>query len=186
MLASNIKKGMLFSLDDRLYKVLDFQLSKKGRGASIMKTKLKDVENGHIIEKKFNPDTNLNRVNLTRRQMQYLYKDNDLYYFMDTETFEQIPIMKEIVSDTLNYIKEQDEVNIVYWENKIIDIEPPLFVELEVTKCDPGIQGDSSRAGDKDAVLETGLDVRVPLFVNKGDIVKIDTRDGSYVERVKN
>jgi elongation factor P len=184
MQAGDIKKGKTFELEGAVYTVVDFQQVKQARSASFIRTKIKNVETGNVMEKKFNPTDKLTEAIIERRDMQYLYSDDNFYYFMDVETFEQNPVEYETVKEALKYIIEENVVEIHSYKGKIIAVETPMFVELNITKCDPWLQGDSSRAGNKPATVETGLELRVPIFVANGDRIKIDTRTGEYVERV--
>lgn len=184
MQAGDIRKGTKFEMEGAIYNVVDFQQVKQARSASFIRTKIKNIETGNVIEKKFNPTDKLNDIKIEQVEMQYLYSDGELYYFMNTETFEQKPVDYETVKEVLKFIIEEMIVTIHLYKDRVIDIEPPLFVELDITHSEPGIQGDSTRAGTKPAVLQTGLEIRVPLFVNQGDKIKVDTRTGEYVERV--
>lgn len=184
MQAGDIRKGTKFELEGAIYKVVDFQQVKQARSASFIRTKIKNIETGAVKEHKFNPTDKVDAIEIEQVEMQYLYTDGELYYFMNMETFEQIPVNLSSVEDALNFIKEEDIVTMQFYKNRIIGVEPALFVELKITKSDPGLQGDSSRAGTKPATLETGLEIKVPLFVNEGDTVKIDTRTSEYVERI--
>ena len=183
-LAGNLRNGVTFELDNAVYKVIEFQHVKPGKGAAFVRTKLRNVMNGSVLEKTFNPSEKFQGAEIEKQTMQYLYNDGELYYFMNTETFEQIPLTKEHLEDTLNYIKENMEVSILLYKGKIFAVEPPLFVELEVTYTEPGFSGNTSSSTTKPATVETGYTLGVPLFINMGDIIKIDTRTGEYMERV--
>ena len=184
MLAGDIKRGTTFEMEGAIYTVVEFQQVKQARSAKFIRTKIKIVETGNILEKKFNPTDKLDEAKIDKTEMQYLYSDGELYYFMNLETYEQFPVDLATAEEALKYIKEEGIVTVYSFRDKIIQIEPPMFVELEITECEPGLQGDSSRAGTKPAKLETGLDIRVPLFVNNGEKIRVDTRTGEYVERV--
>lgn len=179
---SELRKGIIIELDDKLYQVIDYQHVKMKRTA-LARVKLRDINAGHTIERSFQSDEKLVRARLESRPMQYLYNDGDLYYFMDEETFEQIGINREKLGDTLNYLKEGTSVEVSSYKGDVVDVELPVAVELEVTETEPGFKGDTATAGSKLAKLETGLAIQVPLFINKGDIIKIDTRTGEYLER---
>jgi len=179
---SELRKGIIIELDDKLYQVIDYQHVKMKRTA-LARVKLRDINAGHTIERSFQSDEKLVRARLESRPMQYLYDDGDLYYFMDEETFEQIGINREKLGDALNYLKEGTSVQVSSYKGDVVDVELPVAVELEVTETEPGFKGDTATAGSKLAKLETGLAIQVPLFINKGDIIKIDTRTGEYLER---
>lgn len=180
---SELRKGIIIELDGRLYQVTDYRHVKMKRTA-LAKVKLRDIEAGHTIEQSFQSDQKFTRVRLDFQDMQYLYNDEDLYYFMDTETYEQMPVDTAMLGDAVNYLKEGMVIQISSYKDKVVGVEMPLSVELEVTDTGPGFKGDTATGGNKPAVMETGITVQVPLFINTGDIIKVDTRDGSYVERV--
>ena len=180
---SELRKGVIIELDGTLYQVLEYQHIKMKRTA-LAKVKLRDIEGGHTIEQSFQSDAKFPRVRLEFKSMQYLYNDGDLYYFMDEETFEQTPLNADQLGEAPKYMKEGMSLQVSTYKDKIIGIEMPPNVELEVTDTGPGFKGDTATAGNKPAVLETGTTIQVPLFINNGDIIKVDTRDGSYIERV--
>jgi elongation factor P len=163
---------------------MSYQHIKIGRGSAVVKMKLRDIVGGHTIERTFQASEKFNRARLESRIMQYLYNDGDAYYFMDEKTFEQIPISSEQLGDALDYLKENDSVEVSSYKGKIIGVELPITVELEVTETGPGFKGDTATAGNKPAKLETGITIQVPLFINNGDVIKVDTRTGQYLERV--
>jgi len=177
-----LRKGIIIELDDKLYQVIDYQHVKMKRTA-LAKVKLRDLSAGHTTERSFQSNDKLVRARLDSRSMQYLYNDNDLYYFMDEKTFEQISVTGGQLGDSLNYLKESMSVEVSSYKGEVVDIELPVAVELEVTETEPGFKGDTATAGNKPAKLETGLTVQVPLFINQGDVVKVDTRTGEYLER---
>ena len=179
---SELRKGIIIELDGKLYQVVDYQHIKMKRTA-LAKVKLRDINAGHTIERSFQTNEKLVRARLESRSMQYLYNDSNLYYFMDEESFEQIGINASQLGDTLNYLKEGVSVEVSSYKGEVVDIELPITVELEVTEAEPGFKGDTATAGSKLAKLETGVTLQVPLFVNKGDVLKIDTRTGVYLER---
>ena len=181
--AGEIRKGVAIELDGQLYSILDFQHIKMGRGSAQVRLRLRDIRGGHTIERTFQAGDKLKRVRLEQRAAQYLYQDGNLHYFMDTETFEQAPLSTEQLGDALNYLKEEMTLMISRHGDEAVGIELPITVDLMVTETGPSFKGDTSSAGTKPAVLETGITVQVPFFVNNGDVVRIDTRDGSYVER---
>jgi len=181
--ATELRKGIMIELEDKLYQVVDYQHVKMKRTA-LARVKLRDIRGGHTVERTFPSDEKFPRVRLELRGMQYLYHDGDLYYFMDEENFEQMPIDASQLSDTINYLKEGMSLQISSYKDELIGVELPITVELQVTDTGPDFRGDTATAGTKPAILETGVTIQVPLFVNNGDIVKVDTRDGSYLERV--
>jgi elongation factor P len=180
---ADLKKGMTIELDGQLYTVLDYQHIKMGRGSAQNRLRLRDVRAGHTIERTFQAGERFNRVRLEQKSAQYLYQDGGLYYFMDNETFEQAPLTGEQLGDALNYLKENMSVMISSHGDEAVSVELPITVELEVTETGPSYKGDTSSAGTKPAVLETGITIQVPFFINTGDVVRVDTRDGSYSER---
>jgi elongation factor P len=180
--ATELRRGVIIELDDKLYQVVDYQHVKMKRTA-LAKVKLRDINAGHTIERSFQSDERLVRARLDSRQMQYLYNDGDLYYFMDEENFEQIPLNSSQLGEALSYLKEGNSVEVSSYKGEIVGIALPITVELEVTETEPGFKGDTATAGTKPARLETGLTIQVPLFINEGDIVKVDTRTGTYLER---
>lgn len=179
---SELRKGIIIELDGTLYQVVGYQHVKMKRTA-LARVKLRDINAGHTIERSFQSDDRLVRARLDTHPMQYLYNDGDVYYFMDTESFEQIEINSDRLGDALNYLKEGFIVEVSRYKGKVVDIELPVAVELEVTNTEPGFKGDTATAGSKSATLETGLNIHVPLFINEGDIIKVDTRTGEYLER---
>jgi len=179
---SELRKGVIIELEDKLYQVIDYQHIKMKRTA-LAKVKLRDIGAGHTIERSFQSGEKLVRARLDSRPMQYLYNDGELYYFMDEESFEQIALTTEQMSDALNYLKEGASVEVSSYKGEVLGIELPITVELEVTETEPGFKGDTATGGNKPAKLETGLTIQVPLFINEGDIIKVDTRTGDYLER---
>lgn len=184
ILAGDFRNGVTFEMDGNVYKVVEFQHVKPGKGAAFVRTKLKNVITGSNLEKTFNPSEKVEEAQITIQEMQYLYNDGELYYFMDKENFEQIPLNKADCQDALKYIVEMMDVTINSCNGRVISVTPPLFVELNIVECEPAVQGDTSKSAMKPAKLETGLEIKVPLFVNQGDRVRIDTRTGEYMERV--
>jgi len=179
---SELRKGIIIELDGTLYQVVDYQHVKMKRTA-LARVKLRDIVAGHSIERSFQSDDKLVRARLDTRPMQYLYNDGDLYYFMDVESFEQISLDRNRLGDALNYLKEGFTVDVSSYKGKVVDIELPVAVELEVTHTEPGFKGDTATGGSKPATLETGFTIQVPLFISEGDIIKVDTRSGEYLER---
>jgi elongation factor P len=180
--ATELRKGVIIEFEGKLYQVVEYQHVKMKRTA-LAKVKLRDINAGHTIERSFQSDDRLVRARLDSRQMQYLYNDGELYYFMDQENYEQTPFTRHQLGDALDYLKEGNSVAVSSYKGKVIGIELPITVELEVTDTEPGFKGDTATAGNKPARLETGLSIQVPLFINIGDIIKVDTRTGTYLER---
>ncbi len=186
MISSNdFKRGTVIKLDGQLYSVIEYQHVKPARGGAFVRTKLKSLTKGSTVEKTFRGGEKVEDVRIETKAMQYLYDEGDSVVFMDTESYEQESIEKRYVDDILNYIKEGDVVNIAVYENRPISIEPPTFVVLKVTYAEPGVKGDTATNVTKPVTVETGAQIHVPIFVNEGDKIKIDTRTGDYVERVK-
>ncbi len=183
IMAGDIRNGMTLEIDGQVMQVIEFQHVKPGKGAAFVRTKLKNVINGGIVEKSFRPTEKFQPARIDRVNMQYLYDDGVLYNFMDTETYEQVGLSREIVGDALKFVKENEEVKICSYNGNVFSVEPPLFVELEVTDTEPGFKGDTATGAIKPATVETGATINVPLFVNIGDKVKIDTRTGEYLSR---
>ncbi len=180
--ATELRKGVIIELDDKLYQVVDYQHVKMKRTA-LAKVKLRDINAGHTIERSFQSGEKLVRARLDERQMKYLYNDGNLYYFMDQESFEQMPLTPAQLGDALDYLKEGNSVEVLSYKDEVVSVAMPITVELKVTETDPGFKGDTATAGTKPAKLETGLSIQVPLFINEGDVVKVDTRTGTYLER---
>ena len=185
IVAGDFKNGVTFELDNNIFQIVEFQHVKPGKGAAFVRTKLKNIVTGATVERTFNPTDKMPKAHIERKDMQYLYNDGDLYYFMDVQSYEQIPINKESIGNTLALVKENEVVRILSHKGNVFGIEPPTFVELEVTETDPGFKGDTATGATKPATVETGYVVKVPLFVNTGDIIRIDTRTNEYMERVK-
>ena len=183
--AGDFRKGVTFEMDGNVYSVVDFLHVKPGKGSPFVRAKIKNVMTGQVKEDTFNPSDKFQVAVIEKKEMTYLYNDGDLYYFMDVESYEQIPLNKSSVEDALNFIVENMNVTMYIYQGNPFIVMPPTFVELEVADCEPGVQGDTSKAGNKPAKLETGYVIQVPLFVNIGDKIRVDTRDGSYMERVK-
>ncbi len=184
MLSSKeLRKGTVIELKGKLYQVVDYKHIKMKRTA-LVRLKLRDIVGGHTIEQTFQSDEKFVRARLDYRTMQYLYNDGDLYYFMDKENFEQLPLNGSQLGDAVNYIKEGMSLELSSYKDEVIGIELPITVELKVSDTEPGFKGNTATAGTKPAKLETGINIQVPLFVNKGDIIKVDTRTGNYLERV--
>ena len=182
--AGDFRKGITFEMDGDVYQIIDFQHVKPGKGAAFVRTKIKSIMTGAIKEVTFNPNDRYPRAHIETKEMQYLYNDGQLYYFMDTETYEQLPVNREEVEDAIPYIKENDNVSLKFYRGKVFQVEAPNFVELVVTHTEPGVKGDTATGATKPATLETGTTINVPLFINIGDKIKIDTRTDEYLSRV--
>jgi len=180
-----LKKGATIELDGKLFSVMDYSHIKTGRGSAQVRIKFRDVRSGAIIEQTFQAGTKFSRARVERREMQYLYSDDQFYYFMNTETFEQIPVGAEKVGDANKYLKENDTCEVVLYGDEVIGVEMPISVELTVTQTDPGFKGDTATGGTKPATMETGLVVQVPLFIEEGTKIRVNTDSGSYIERVQ-
>jgi len=182
--ASELKKGVTFEMDNSVFRVVEYRHVKPGKGPAFVKVKIKNIMSGAIFEKTFNPDERFQGAEIVKDQMKYLYTDGEFYYFMNTETFDQIQLTEDLLEDALKYIKEDMEVTTLTYNGKVFAVEPPLFVELEVTYTEPGFAGNTSSSTTKPATVETGTQINVPLFVEIGDRIRIDTRTGEYMERV--
>lgn len=183
--AGDFRKGTTFELDGQVFTVVEFMHVKPGKGAAFVRTKMKNVITGGVVERTFNPTEKVQEAVIERKEMQYLYNDGSLYYFMDMDTYDQIPLNKEKVEDAIQYLKENMFATIKFFKGEAFSVEPPNFVELLITHCEPGVKGDTATNATKPATLETGFEIMVPLFVNEGDVIRIDTRTGEYMERVK-
>ncbi len=181
--AGDFRKGMTFEINGEPVVVIDFQHVKPGKGAAFVRTKYKSLLTGATREQAFNPSEKFPRAHIETKEMQYLYNDGNLYYFMDNETYDQIPLQYELVQDAIKYVKETENVTLKFYKNQCFMAEAPNFVVLEVTETEPGIKGDTASNVTKKAVVETGATVNVPLFVNEGDKIKIDTRSDEYLSR---
>lgn len=181
--AGDFKKGITVELDGGVWNIVDFQHVKPGKGAAFVRTTIKNIMTGAVIERTFNPTDKMPRAIVETKEMQYLYNDGDLYYFMDPETFEQLPLNHSHVEEAIKFVKENTNVNIRFFKGEAFSVEAPNFVELEVTQTEPGFKGDTASNTYKPATLETGFELKVPLFINIGDMIKVDTRTGEYLSR---
>lgn len=181
--AGDFRNGVTFELDGNVVQVIEFQHVKPGKGAAFVRTKYKNVITGAVVERSFNPTDKYPTAFIERKDMQYLYEDGDLYYFMDTETYEQLPIDRSKLGDAFRFVKENMEVKVLSYKGNVFGVEPPNFVELVVTETDPGFKGDTATNATKPATLETGAEIKVPLFIDQGETIRIDTRTGEYMER---
>lgn len=182
--AGDFKNGITLEVEGKVCQVVEFQHVKPGKGAAFVRTKLKDVINGGVVERSFRPTEKFPAARIERQDMQYLYSDGDLFYFMDTESYDQIAVNRETVGDALKFVKENEMVKICSYNGSVFSVEAPLFVELEITETEPGFAGNTAQGASKPATVETGAQISVPLFVNQGDRVQIDTRSGEYLKRV--
>lgn len=181
--AGDFRNGITFELDNSVYQIVEFQHVKPGKGAAFVRTKLKNIITGSVIEKTFRPTEKMPKAHIERKDMQYSYQDGDLFYFMDEETYDQLPLNLEQLGDALKFVKEGMSVKVLSYKGNVFGVEPPNFVELEITDTEPGVKGDTATGATKPAKVETGAQIMVPLFINQGDMVRVDTRTGEYMER---
>ena len=181
--AGDFRNGITFEMEGGVYQIIEFQHVKPGKGAAFVRTKIKNVISGAVVERTFSPTDKLENAYIDRKDMQYSYTDGDLYYFMDLETFEQLPLNADQLPDSFKFVKEEMICKIISYKGNVFDVEPPTFVELAVTQTDPGFAGNTATNTLKPATLETGAVIKVPLFINEGDVLKIDTRTGEYLSR---
>ena len=182
--AGDFRNGVTLEIEGNIYQILEFQHVKPGKGAAFVRTKLKNIISGGIVEKTFRPTEKFPKAHIERKDMQYLYSDGELYHFMDVETYDQIALNEDTIGDALKFVKENEMVKICSHNGNVFAVEPPLFVELQITDTEPGFKGDTAQGATKPATVETGAIVMVPLFVEQGDVLKIDTRSGEYLSRV--
>ena len=183
--AGDFRNGVTFEEDGNVLQVVEFQHVKPGKGAAFVRTKVKNVITGSVVEKSYNPTAKFPTAYIERKEMVYSYNDDGLYYFMDQETFDMVPVNGSDLSDNFKFVKENDICRILSYKGKVFGVEPPTFVVLEVTKTEPGIKGNTATNATKPAPLETGAEIKVPLFINIGDKIQIDTRTGEYIGRAK-
>ena len=183
--AGDFRNGVTFEMDGKVMQVVEFQHVKPGKGAAFVRTKMKNVITGAVTETSFNPTAKFEQAFVDRKEMEYSYNDGDLYYFMDMESYEMTPINKDVLGDNFKFVKENMPCKIMSYKGSVFGVEPPNFVELTVTQTDPGFKGDTATNVTKPATLETGAEIKVPLFINPGDKIRIDTRTGEYLERCK-
>ncbi len=182
--AGDFKNGITFEMDGNVMQVIEFQHVKPGKGAAFVRTKMRNVISGGVVETSFNPTAKFPTALVERKDMEYSYNDGDLYYFMDMETYDQVPLNADKLPDNFKFVKEGMTCRLVSYKGNVFSVEPPMFVELEVTDTEPGFKGNTATNALKPATLETGAEIKVPMFVNQGDVLKIDTRTGEYLERV--
>ena len=181
--AGDFRNGVTFEMDGNVYQIIEFQHVKPGKGAAFVRTKIRNVIAGSVVEKTFSPTDKFPTAYVERKDMEYSYNDGDLYYFMDQETYEQIPLSSEQLGDALKFVKENMLVKILSYKGSVFGVEPPNFVELQVTETEPGFKGDTATGATKPATLETGAVINVPLFIEEGEMIRVDTRTGEYMER---
>ena len=183
VVAGDFKNGLTFEMEGQVMQVIEFQHVKPGKGAAFVRTKLRNIISGAVIEKTFSPTDKFENAYVERKEMQYLYNDGDLWYFMDMESYEQIPVSSDLLGDNFKFVKEEMMCKLMSYKGKVFAVEPPMFVELVVTDTEPGFKGDTATGTTKPATLETGAQIKVPLFIDIGTKIRIDTRTGEYLER---
>ena len=181
--AGDFRNGVTFEMDGQVVSIIEFQHVKPGKGAAFVRTKIRNVITGAVVEKTFNPTKKFPTAFIERKDMEYLYQDGDLYYFMDNETYEQLPIGKAVLGNNFKFVKENMVCKVLSYKGNVFGVEPPTFVVLQVTQTEPGVKGDTATNVTKPATLETGAEIKVPIFVNEGDSIQIDTRTGEYMSR---
>ncbi len=181
--AGDFKNGVTFDMEGNVFQIIEFQHVKPGKGAAFVRAKIRNVISGSVVERTFNPSEKFPTAFVERKEMQYLYQDGNLYYFMDVETYEQTPINEDVLGDSFKFVKENMEVKVLSYKGNVFGVEPPFFVELAVAQTDPGFKGDTATNVTKPAVLETGAEIKVPLFIEEGEMIRVDTRTGEYMER---
>ncbi len=182
--AGDFRNGVTFEMEGNVFQIVEFQHVKPGKGAAFVRTKLKNVITGAVVEKTFRPTEKMPKAHIERKNMAYSYNDGDLYYFMDNETFDMMPLGADQLGDSLKFVTENMNVTVLSYKGNVFGVEPPTFVELKVTETEPGFKGDTSTGATKPAILETGAQINVPLFVDQDDTIRVDTRTGEYMERV--
>lgn len=181
--AGDFRNGVTFEMDNQVYQVVEFQHVKPGKGSAFVRTKYRNIRTGAVVERSFNPNEKFENAQLERADLSYLYTDGELYYFMDQETFEQTPFQESVLGSALRFLKEGMICKVISYKGQVFSVELPTFVELLITEAEPGVKGDTAQNATKNATLETGAVVRVPLFVNEGEMIRVDTRTGEYMER---
>lgn len=181
--AGEFRNGVTFDVDGNVFQIIEFQHVKPGKGAAFVRTKIRNVISGSVTDRTFSPNEKFPTAFVERKDMEYLYSDGGLYYFMDSETYENVPINADKLSDNFKFVKENVVCKVLSYKGVIFGVEPPNFLELQVTQTDPGFKGDTATNASKPATLETGAEIRVPLFINEGDMIRVDTRTGEYLER---
>lgn len=183
--AGDFRNGVTFDMDGNVFQIIEFQHVKPGKGAAFVRTKIRNVISGAVVEKTFNPTDKFPTAFIERKDMEYLYNDGDLYYFMDPETYDMVPLNRDVLGDAFRFVKENTVCKLVSYKGSVFTVEVPNFMDLEVTETEPGLRGDTATNVTKPATLETGAEVKVPLFINTGDKIQIDTRTGEYIGRSK-
>ena len=181
--AGDFRNGVTFDIDGNVFQIIEFQHVKPDKGAAFVRTKIRNVISGSVTERTFSPTERFPTAFVERKDMQYLYNDDGLYYFMDNESYENVPINADLLGENFKFVKENTDVKVLSYKGSVFGVEPPNFIELEVTQTDPGFKGDTATNATKPAVLETGAEIKVPLFINEGDRIRVDTRTGEYMER---
>jgi elongation factor P len=180
---ADFKNGMGLKIKDKVYTIVEFQHVKPGKGGAFVRYKIKDLKSGRVIDQTCNAGTKFENVQLITKEMQYLYNDGADYYFMDNSTFEQIPVTADFIGDNSQWLKENDTCQLLYADDDLLGVDPPMFIEVAITETDPGFKGDTVQGGTKPAVIETGASVQIPMYLSEGDRIKVDTRDGKFVGR---
>jgi len=183
MTAGEFRNGITFEFEGNVFQVMEFQHVKPGKGAAFVRTKIKNVITGGVVEQTFNPTTKVEKAHIERKDMEYLYEDGGLFYFMDQETYDQVPLTIDQLGDALKFVKENMTVKIVSYKGNVFAVEPPTFVELKIIESEPGVKGNTAQNATKPAKLETGAVIQVPMFINEGEMIRVDTREGTYMER---
>jgi elongation factor P len=183
IMAGDFRNGATFDMDGSVYQIIEFQHVKPGKGAAFVRTKIRNVISGTVTERTFSPSDKFPTAHIERRDMQYLYADGNLYYFMDNTTYENLPISADVLPDNFKFVKENTDVKVLSYKGSVFGVEPPVFIDLKVTATEPGVRGDTATNVTKPATLETGAEIRVPLFINEGEMIRVDTRTGEYLER---
>ena len=181
---ADFKNGMGLKINGKYYTIVEFQHVKPGKGGAFVRYKIRDLKSGRVIDQTCNAGTKFENVQLITKEMQYLYNDGDSFYFMDNETYEQIPVPADFIGDSVKWFKENDNCQLLYADAELLGVQPPMFIEVEITETDPGFKGDTVQGGTKPATIETGAVIQVPMYLNQGEVIKVDTRDGKFVSRV--
>ena len=181
---ADFKNGMGLRIKDKVCTLVEFQHVKPGKGCAFVRYKTKDIKTGRVVEQTCNAGSKFESVQLFTKEMQYLYNDGDSFYFMDNETYEQIPVPADFIGDSVKWFKENDNCQLLYADTELLGVQPPMFIEVEITETDPGFKGDTVQGGTKPATIETGAVIQVPMYLNQGEVIKVDTRDGKFVSRV--
>ena len=181
---ADFKNGMGLKINGKYYTIVEFQHVKPGKGGAFVRYKIRDLKSGRVIDQTCNAGTKFENVQLITKEMQYLYNDGDSFYFMDNETYEQVPVPADFIGDSVKWFKENDNCQLLYADTELLGVQPPMFIEVEITETDPGFKGDTVQGGTKPATIETGAVIQVPMYLNQGEVIKVDTRDSKFVSRV--